>query len=74
MIGLGKKLAQNPELANEPKTAARLLAAFLKGRERQIKEALVEQDLRGARRLVNGGSHGLERFSDTYQRGGALIA
>lgn len=73
MIGLGGKLAQNPELANEPKTAARLLAAFLKGRERQIKEALVEQDFRAARRLVNGGSHGLERFVDAYRRGDALI-
>jgi peptidoglycan L-alanyl-D-glutamate endopeptidase CwlK len=72
MIGVGDDLLNNPEMANAPKTAARLLATFLKARERQIKEALVEQDLRAARRLVNGGSHGLDRFIDAYKRGEAL--
>ena len=68
-IGLGDKLVKQPELANEPLTAARLLASFIKAKERPIKEALYEGDLRHARRLVNGGSHGLERFNDCYQRG-----
>lgn len=72
-LGLGKKLATEPELANDPAIAGKLLAAFLKDKERAIKEALVIDDLRLARRLVNGGSHGLERFSETYRIGAALI-
>ncbi|MBM3404781.1 MAG: peptidoglycan-binding protein [Bacteroidetes bacterium] len=72
-IGLGNKLITNPELANDPKTAARLLTSFLKNKERAIKEALLENDLRLARRLVNGGSHGLDRFTNAYQIGEELI-
>jgi putative chitinase len=74
MIGLGKQLVQKPELANDPKIAAQLLAAFLKDKERQIKEALLENDLKAARKLVNGGSNGLDRFVDAYQRGNTLLA
>jgi peptidoglycan L-alanyl-D-glutamate endopeptidase CwlK len=72
-LGLGKKLLSQPELASDPLIAGMLLAAFLKDKERQIKEALLEGDLRTARRLVNGGSHGLDRFTDAYRRGDALI-
>lgn len=72
-IGLGKQLLDNPELANDPAIAAALLASFLKAKERPIKEALLVGDLRGARRLVNGGSHGLERFEDCWRRGEALL-
>lgn len=68
-LGLGDALVKDPERASEPLLAARLLAAFLKEKERQIKEALLEDDLRRARRLVNGGSHGLDRFSDAFRRG-----
>ncbi len=53
--------------------AARLLASFLKAKERPIKEALLDSDLRTARRLVNGGSHGLDRFTDCYRRGDRLL-
>lgn len=70
---LGVKLADKPELACEPDIAGRILAAFLKDKERVIKQALVEGDLRAARRAVNGGSHGLDRFTDAYQRGMELI-
>lgn len=73
-IGLDEKLLAQPELANEPKIAAALLASFLKAKERPIKEALLDGDLRSARRLVNGGSHGLERFEECYWRGNALLA
>lgn len=72
-LGMGRKLLDQPELASDPLTAGLLLAAFLKDKERQIKEALLEGDLRTARRLVNGGSHGLDRFSDAFRRGDALI-
>lgn len=72
-IGLGDKLSKEPELANDPTIAARILAAFLKSRELRIKEALLEDDLRQARRLVNGGSHGLERFTESYRTGQRVI-
>ena len=49
--------------------AGRILASFLAKRETEIRNALIENDLRHARRLVNGGSHGLDRFTDAYQRG-----
>src|SRR5262249_34836607 len=72
-IGIGDQLLANPDLASDPDIAARLLASFLKSRELVIKQALLENDLRAARRLVNGGSNGLARFADAYQRGEALI-
>lgn len=72
-IGLGNKLVTNPELANDPQIAARLLASFLKSKELRIREALHEGDLRQARRLVNGGSHGLEVFKKAFRAGEALL-
>ena len=72
-IGLGDQLIENPQQANDPQIAAKLLASFLKAKERPIKEALLANDLRTARKLVNGGSHGLERFTNAYQTGDALL-
>jgi peptidoglycan L-alanyl-D-glutamate endopeptidase CwlK len=66
-------LAQNPDKANEPEVAAKLLAAFMKAKERIIKEALLEDDLRTARRAVNGGSHGLDAFTEAYRTGQRLL-
>lgn len=73
-IGLGNQLLDDPELANEPTLAARLLATFLRDKEKAIREALLADDLRTARRLVNGGSHGLERFTAAFRTGQQLIA
>lgn len=70
----GKDLYDDPELANDPKIAAQLLAVFLRDRERAIKEALLDDNLRLARKLVNGGSHGLDRFAEAYHIGDRLIA
>ena len=72
-IGLRDRLVADPDEANEPTTAAALLASFLKRKERAIKEALVEDDLRQARRLVNGGSHGLDAFTAAYRTGESLL-
>jgi peptidoglycan L-alanyl-D-glutamate endopeptidase CwlK len=66
-------LAGNPAQANKPDVAARILALFLKNKERQIKEALLEDDLRQARRLVNGGSHGLVQFTEAFRIGERLL-
>jgi len=71
-IGLGNQLVENPDLANDPKIAARLLASFLKDAQRSIREALLVSDFRGARRAVNGGSHGLDQFTQAFQTGASL--
>jgi predicted chitinase len=72
-IGLGTKLIEDPDLANDPLIAARLLANFLKAKERAIKEALLDRNFKLARRLVNGGSHGLDKFKNTFLKGERLI-
>jgi predicted chitinase len=72
-IGLGSRLLEHPELANDSIIAARLLASFLKAKERAIKEALLERNFKLARRLVNGGSHGLDKFKETFLKGERLI-
>jgi peptidoglycan L-alanyl-D-glutamate endopeptidase CwlK len=72
-ISMGNQLIDNPDLANEPVIAAKLLASFLKKSEAAIHNALLEGDLRMARRLVNGGSNGLDRFVDAFNAGKALI-
>ena len=73
-IGMGTQLVENPDLANDPGVAARLLASFLKSHETRIQEALREGDLKTARRLVNGGSNGLDRFTAAYTTGAGLLA
>jgi putative chitinase len=68
-IGMADRLERQPELANEPGIAALVLACFLAARRQLIKEALLENDLARARRLVNGGRHGLDRFTEAYRIG-----
>lgn len=66
-------LVDNPERANEPDIAARLLASFIKSHELRIKDALLVGDLAAARKLVNGGSHGVAEFAAAYRTGQRLI-
>ncbi len=73
-IGLGDQLIQDPELANESNIAAKLLASFLKDKQIPIKEALRNNELKQARKLVNGGSNGLDRFVDAFTIGDNLIS
>lgn len=72
-LGLGDELCRRPERALEPGLAGHLLAAFLAERQRSLKEALLEDDLARARALVNGGRHGLDRFTAAYRTGAALL-
>ena len=72
-IGLGNQLIDDPELANQPDIAGKLLASFLKSHERQIRDALADGDLKTARQLVNGGSHGLNQFIQAFNTGRNLI-
>jgi peptidoglycan L-alanyl-D-glutamate endopeptidase CwlK len=66
-------LIENPELANEPTIAAKLLASFIKNKEQAIKVALLNNNLKEARRLVNGGSHGLTNFTNAFRAGEKLV-
>jgi peptidoglycan L-alanyl-D-glutamate endopeptidase CwlK len=70
---IGVDLVADPDKANEPVIAARLLAAFLKARESRIRAALAAFDLGTARRLVNGGHNGLDGFASAYRTGDLLI-
>lgn len=72
-------LLANPALAAEPAVAAQLLARFLDAHQPAIRRALAVPapagpDLATARRLVNGGSHGLSRFTAAYTSGVRLLA
>ncbi|MDD5384797.1 MAG: C1 family peptidase [Gallionella sp.] len=60
-------LADNPDSACAPEVAACLLAAYLDANRDRLTKALAKDDLKAARKVVNGGSHGLERFSDTFR-------
>lgn len=66
----GERIAQpledQPDLANDPAIAAQLLALFVADRADKIDMALKASDFARARRAVNGGTHGLERFTRAY--------
>lgn len=62
---LGIDLVNDPDLANDPEIAADILSAFLYNHESKIRGALADGDLTLARKVVNGGSHGLDIFEDT---------
>jgi putative chitinase len=57
---LGMDLLKYPELANEPKTAARIFAWYF--RTKGIPAAANAGDWERVRRLVNGGLNGWDRF------------
>ncbi|WP_286192981.1 MULTISPECIES: peptidoglycan-binding protein [unclassified Synechococcus] len=74
---IGVDLIADPTKANDPPTAALILATFLKNRERRVRGALLIGDLIEARRAVNGGTHGLASFTAAFTTGdrltGALV-
>ena len=70
---IGVDLIERPELANDPEVAAHLLALFIKDHHQELQQAIQQRDLVAARRLVNGGSHGLDSFREAMERGRQLI-
>ena len=70
---IGVDLLGSPEMANDPAVAARILAAFLEGRQARIHAALRAGDLKLARRLINGGRHGLDRFREAFELGNQVL-
>jgi len=76
---LSLDLVANPALAAEPAIAAQLLARFLAEKQLPIRRALAVPppagpDLAHVRRLVNGGSNGLDRFTAAFATGARLLA
>lgn len=70
---INQPLISNPALAADPAIAAELLALFLSHKESAIRHALANGDLAAARRLVNGGSNGLDRFVAAFHVGTRLL-
>jgi len=64
---LGIDLESLPDRANAPEVAALLLATFLADRATEMRRALARGDFAAARKLVNGGTHGLARFKDVFK-------
>lgn len=67
-------LADNPDSASAPEVAACLLAAYLDANRERLSKAIAKDDLKAARKVVNGGLHGLDRFSVTFRMAQKLWA
>lgn len=70
---VGADLTGRPERANEPELAGLILARFLQNATQCVRSALRTRDLRAARRCVNGGTHGLDRFTDAFDIGERVL-
>lgn len=68
---IGVDLIRNPDLALNPEVAANIFAWFLTAgnHEQRIRDALDAGDLGAARAVVNGGTNGLQGFSEAYNKG-----
>jgi peptidoglycan L-alanyl-D-glutamate endopeptidase CwlK len=72
---LGLDLVNNPDLAMEPQNAARIMAWFLtsEGRESRLRTAFANNDQVAMRKVVNGGTNGLDEFSTSWNTGISLV-
>lgn len=66
-------LVAQPELANAATIAADLLSLFLADQQLAIKAAILDGNYQEARRLVNGGKHGLAQFEASFRTGDSLM-
>src|SRR5262245_21722340 len=71
---IGVDLMKDPDLANAPEIAAALLAQFLSACAGPMRKALAAKNFGAARKLVNGSSHGLDRFRDVFDRAVSIAA
>ena len=69
----GVDLIGDPELACNASIAAKILVAFLMSKKERITAALMSNNLAAARRLVNGGTVGLNKFTETFLRAKTLL-
>jgi peptidoglycan L-alanyl-D-glutamate endopeptidase CwlK len=61
-------LVESPELAEDPRYAAEILAAFLSVRREKIEAAMGRGDMAAARRAVNSAALGLKEFNAAVAR------
>lgn len=68
---IGLDLVQHFEMANQPEVAACLLAEFIASKAEKLLALLRSNppQFKAARRLVNGGTHGLDRYTEAYLLG-----
>ncbi|AGI24693.1 peptidoglycan binding domain/papain family cysteine protease [Pseudomonas sp. ATCC 13867] len=77
---IGVDLVELPDLANAPEIAAALLALFLADGAAKLRAALPPglvgkpRDFLAARKRVNGGSHGLDRFFSVFDLAAEVLA
>ena len=72
---IGLDLVANPDWANAPEVAAVLLASYLAAVAPKLKASLAlgtEAGYATARKLVNGGSHGLQEFASIFRMAKAV--
>ena len=69
---LGIDLLNQADLANAPEVASMLLARFLADRAVALRRALEAGQFAQARKMVNGGAHGLDRFRDVFRLADAI--
>jgi peptidoglycan L-alanyl-D-glutamate endopeptidase CwlK len=72
-LGLRDQLISNPDLANEPDIAARIMVSYLKSMEPRIRKPLLAGDLKSVRYQWSGGAGSMEVFTRAFQTGAALL-
>jgi peptidoglycan L-alanyl-D-glutamate endopeptidase CwlK len=69
MIGIGEQLVEHPEQVKKVSMASRILATLIHNQERNIKCALLQNNLQSAYMFVTKDIEGFERFRSTYRNG-----
>lgn len=71
---IGLPLERLPHLANLPECAAAVLVGLLQRQQARVLAAMKARRYAAARKLVNGATHGLERFKDACAKFDAVDA
>ena len=66
LLGLGSRLLDSPDDANDPDVSARMLCAYIAQRRLQIQAALEKKDFAAALTRFSGAPHGMENFASAY--------
>jgi len=69
MIGIGEQLVEQPEQVKKVSMASKILATLIHNQERNIKCALLQNNLQSAYMYVTKDIEGFDRFRSTYRNG-----
>ena len=67
-LDLDGGLIAHPEAANEPNIAAAILAEYFEDRMDRVKPALANEDYTTLRKIVNGGTIHLDKFTEAFKK------